>query len=127
MTTQSMSEADALLRLALIPGLGSITIQRLLDQAAHPAEIFSWSMDRLQSVDGVGGERARRICDPRSEEKLAAERAACHQAGIRIITRLDAEYPKPFERLNDPPVALWIRGDLQPRDMLSVSVVGPRR
>ncbi|MBA3687021.1 MAG: hypothetical protein H0W72_17515, partial [Planctomycetes bacterium] len=58
-----MDEADALLRLALVPGLGPITIERLIAQAGHPGEIFAWSMDRLMGVDGDAAEPARRICD----------------------------------------------------------------
>ncbi|MBA2480506.1 MAG: DNA-protecting protein DprA, partial [Planctomycetes bacterium] len=56
-----MDESDAYLRLALIPGLGPITAQKLLDRAGSPAAVFRLGMGDLQSVDGVGGERARRI------------------------------------------------------------------
>jgi DNA processing protein len=123
----SVNESDALLRLALIPGLGPITASKLLEQVAHPAELFSWSMDRLQSVDGVGGERARRVCDPRGAESVATERARCHTAGVRIITWGEADYPQAFLSLSDPPLAIWLRGNLEPRDRLGISVVGPRR
>jgi len=122
-----MTPADALLRLALVPGLGPITIERLLARVEDPAELFGWPMDRLLSVDGVGPERARRLCDPRGAEVLAAERAACHAANVRILTRLDADYPQALTVLDDAPVALWMQGELEPRDRLAVAVVGPRR
>lgn len=122
-----MSPADAHLRLALIQGLGPITASRLLEQVQDPAELFTWGMARLQAIEGVGPERARRICDPGGDEAVAAERAACHGAGLRILTRTDAEYPSSFLRLNDPPLALWISGALEDRDRLAVAMVGPRR
>ncbi len=122
-----MTPSDALLRLALIPGLGPITAQRLLDASPNPAEIFGWSMARLQSIDGIGGERARRICDPRGDDTVAHERATCHSAGVRIITRGEADYPSALLKLNDAPLALWITGELLPRDQLAVAIVGPRR
>ncbi len=122
-----MNESDALLRLALIPGLGPISAQKLMEQVEHPAEVFSWSMERLQSVDGIGGERARRICDHRGVENAANERARAHAAGVRIITRVDEGYPQAFTELNDPPLAIWVRGTLEPRDRLGLAVVGPRR
>ncbi len=122
-----MNEADALLRLALIPGLGPISAQRLLEQVQHPAEIFSLSMAQLQAVDGIGGERARRICDHRGLDSVANERARAHAAGVRIITRIDDDYPKAFNELADPPLAFWIKGTLEPRDRLGLAVVGPRR
>lgn len=122
-----MNEADALLRLALIPGLGPITAEKLVAQVDHPAEIFTWSMERLQAVDGIGGERARRICDPRGSEQIATERARAHAAGVRILTRVDDGYPQAFLELSDPPLAIWIKGALEPRDRLGLAVVGPRR
>jgi len=42
-------------------------------------------MQRLTEIDGIGAERARRICDPRGEDAVATERAKCHAAGVRII------------------------------------------
>ena len=122
-----MNESDALLRLALIPGLGPISAQKLMEQVEHPAEVFSWSMARLQAVDGIGGERARRICDHRGVENAANERARAHAAGVRIITRVDEGYPQAFTELSDPPLAIWVHGTLEPRDRLGLAVVGPRR
>lgn len=122
-----MTPADAYLRLALIPGLGPITAAKLMAACADPAELFSWPMHQLTAVDGVGPERARKISDHRGDEQVATERARCHAAGVRIITRADADYPAAFTRLGDPPLAIWIQGELEPRDALGIAVVGPRR
>ena len=123
-----MTPADAWLRLALLPGLGPITIAKLLEAAAgDPCAPFGWSMDRLMAIDGIGGERARRICDPAGADVVAAERSACHAAGVRIATRVDAEYPASLLRLGDPPAAVWMQGELRDADRLALAVVGPRR
>ncbi len=127
MSRSAPTPAEAMLRLALVPGLGPVTAGRLLAEADHPGEIFSWPMERLLQIEGVGAERARKLCDPRGEELAAAEVAACRNAGVRIVTRADEEYPKALEALSDPPLALWLTGDLQPRDRLAIAVVGPRR
>jgi DNA processing protein len=122
-----VDESEALLRLALIPGLGPIAATRLVAAAGSAADVFRMGMGALMAVDGVGGDRARRICDPRGDERVAEERAACHAAGVRIITRGQEGYPRALEELHDPPLALWLRGELLPRDRLAVAVVGPRR
>lgn len=122
-----MTPQDALIRLALVPGIGPLTAARLAEAAGDLRDIFAWRMDRLQSVDGVGPERARRICDPRGADVLADERARCAAAGVRILTRHDEGWPKDLDALADPPLALWVLGELQPRDRLAVAVVGPRR
>lgn len=122
-----MTPPDALLRLALVPGLGPITAQKLIDACDDPAALFRWPMQRLVEVDGVGPERARRICDPRGEEAVATERARCHALGVRIATRGDPAYPRALLALSDPPLAVWIQGEIQARDALGIAVVGPRR
>lgn len=123
-----MDPVEGYLRLALVPGLGPITAQRLLDAAdGDPTAVCSWSMARLQAIDGVGPERARRICDPRLAELAAKERAECHHLGVRLIARGDAGYPRELMLLNDPPLMLWLRGEFAARDRLAVAIVGPRR
>ncbi len=126
-----MTPSDALLRLALIPGLGPITAQKLIDASADEVEgvaaLFRWPMQRLIAIDGVGAERARRICDPRGADAVATERAQCHGAGVRIIIRGDDDYPRAFLQLHDAPVAVWIQGSIEARDALGVAIVGPRR
>jgi len=122
-----MDRRDALLRLALVPSLGPITAQRLLEVFEDPAELFTASMHQLQRIDGVGGERARRILDPRGGEAVAAERARAHRLGIHITTPADEDYPRQLRLLHDPPLALWISGSIDRRDELALAVVGPRR
>jgi DNA processing protein len=122
-----VDEHDALLHLALIPGLGPLSAHKLLRLAGSAVAVRRLGMDRLIAVDGVGGDRARRICDPRAEERVAQERADCHGAAVRICLLGDPDYPKAFAELNDPPLALWLRGEWQPRDRLAVAMVGPRK
>jgi len=122
-----MTPSDALLRLALVPGVGPILAARMETAFGDLREVFARRMDALQAIDGVGAEKARRICDPRGEEALADERARCAAAGVRILTRHDDGWPRDLAALADPPLALWVQGELLPRDRLAVAVVGPRR
>jgi len=124
--SQAMELADAHLRLALVPGLGPITAHKLLTAVEDPREIFRLPMRQLQSIDGVGGERARRIADPRGAEAVAEERARCLEVGLHLTTLADDDYPTALRALGDPPPALWIRGSLQASDRVAVAVVGPR-
>ena len=122
-----MDQADALLHLAVIPGLGPLAANRLISHAGSALAVRALGMQALMAFDGVGGEVARRICDPRAEERVAQERAACHGAGVRIILQGDADYPRAFTELNDPPLAIWMRGSFQERDRVAVVVTGPRK
>lgn len=122
-----MTPAEVYLRLAMIPGMGPLTAERLLAAVADPAEVFTLSMQHLCAIDGIGAQRARRILDPSLAEQTAQERAHAAAQGIRILTRADDDYPQHLLRLSDPPLALWIRGTLVDSDRLALAVVGPRR
>jgi DNA processing protein len=123
-----VTPSDALLRLALVPGIGPVLAGRLSAAVdGDLAAIFRWNMDRLQQIEGIGAEKARRICDPRADEQVASERARCAAAGVQILTCHDPGWPKDLANLPDPPLALWMLGQLEPRDRLAVAVVGPRR
>ncbi|MFP4498515.1 MAG: DNA-processing protein DprA [Vulcanimicrobiota bacterium] len=46
---------------------------------------------------------------------------------VRIITLLDDEYPPGLKNIIDPPVALFVKGDILPEDSLALAMVGTRR
>lgn len=51
----------------------------------------------------------------------------CERLGIRIVTLDDAEYPPQLKQIADPPIVLFVKGDLAPLHALpSLAVVGPR-
>lgn len=122
-----VDDADASVHLAVVPGLGPLAANRLVASAGSPAGVRRLGIERLLAQPGITGELARRICDPRAEERVAQERASAHGLGVRILTRGDADYPAAFLHLNDPPLAVWMRGALEPRDRLSIAIVGSRR
>lgn len=54
--------------------------------------------------------------------------ACCQRLGIRVLTWTDAEYPSALREIPDPPLVLYVRGDvaaLQVRP--SIAVVGTRK
>ncbi len=54
--------------------------------------------------------------------------AECSDAGINILTRQDAAYPRRLSEIYDPPLVLYVRGRLPSvDDMCSVAIVGTRR
>lgn len=51
----------------------------------------------------------------------------CQRLDIRIITLDDSEYPPQLKRIQDPPIVLFVKGNLSPMKSLpSLAVVGPR-
>ena len=110
-----------------VPGVGSITSKRLIEAFGTPKHVFSASQGELRSVDGVGGELARRIATFPVEEVLEREVAAVERAGITLCTLHDEDYPPQLATLYDPPPVLYVRGALMASDALAIAVVGSRR
>ena len=110
-----------------VPGVGSITTKRLIEAFGTPKRVFSASQGELRSVDGVGGELARRIATFPVEEVLEREVAAVERAGITLCTLHDEDYPPQLATLYDPPPVLYVRGALMASDALAIAVVGTRR
>jgi DNA processing protein len=83
----------------------------------------------LARVPGIGEKLSRvlsgwqRLCDPDEERQLAS------RAGVEIVTREDDAYPELLREIHDPPLCLYVRGDLAclPRLRGSIAMVGSRR
>ncbi len=48
------------------------------------------------------------------------------ETGIRMVTHLDEGFPERLRNIPDPPLLLWVLGDLPREDAHSVSIVGAR-
>jgi DNA processing protein len=68
-----------------------------------------------------------KILDQRTRIDTDQEEAAAAAVGARVITQVDAEYPKRLLQIYDPPLALYVQGELQLRDEHGVAIVGSRR
>lgn len=60
-------------------------------------------------------------------ERAAAEVERWEQAGIRMISVLDPEYPSNLRMIHQRPPVLFLRGTTDGRDATSVAVVGTRQ
>ncbi|MFG0253149.1 MAG: DNA-processing protein DprA, partial [Phycisphaerales bacterium JB038] len=62
-----------------------------------------------------------RAADPDSE------RAEIERADVRVILRDDPDYPALLKQIHDPPIMLYVRGELPVESSLSLAIVGSRR
>lgn len=115
------------LRWALTDGVGPLTFSRLVIQLGDPEQALGAPASLLQTVKGIGRERADAIArgPDRSEVEREIESAAEH--GARIICRVDPEYPEGLKRIPDAPIVLYVKGELRPTDAVALAVVGSRR
>jgi DNA processing protein len=122
-----MTSREAYLALNMVDGVGPVRVRALLDRLGTPENILSASRDELMRVDGVGPEVAGSVAGWRTQLDLDAELARIEKAGVLVVTRDDAGYPKNLREIYDPPLVLYVKGTLSNRDALAIAIVGSRR
>jgi DNA processing protein len=117
------------LQLSLTEGIGPILTARLLEKAGSAEAACAADVGLLQNIEGIGLAKARKIRDAlrRAEKDVDAELARAEAAGAKLLCRDDDAYPPALKLIPDPPTVLFVRGDLQPRDLHSIAIVGSRR
>ncbi|MFQ5591595.1 MAG: DNA-processing protein DprA [Phycisphaerae bacterium] len=115
------------LRFQLINEVGPLRLRRLVAHFGALDAVLGASMDALAAVDGIGQHIAGSILRARNDDVVdrAIERAG--SCGLYIICAEDAEYPAVLLNTPDPPICLYVRGQLEPADAVAVAVVGARR
>lgn len=122
-----MTSREAYIALNMVDGIGPVRVRALLDRFGEPAAILSAGRQDLMQVDGVGEEVARNVTGWREAFDLDGELARIEKAGVTVVTRDDAGYPKHLREIYDPPLVLYVRGELNDRDAFAMGVVGSRR
>ena len=123
-----LSDRERLILLNLIPHVGSTCLRRMLDAFGSLERVFNATAQELQQVEGIGPASAQRIAvGCRDEQVLRKELSLAQREGVTILTLEDAAYPKSLRTIHDPPLALYVRGALDPTDEIAVAIVGARR
>lgn len=120
-------EALARWQLSLVPGVGPRVFQGLVQQFGSAlSALLASTNDRKEQLRGLRREVANEIGSSRYGELLDGEIRLCQKYGIRVFTSLDEAYPRMLAEIPDPPIVLYVRGDLLPSDTLAVGIVGTR-
>lgn len=122
-----MIERELCIALNMIPGVGATRYQALLDAFYTPDGIRQADRSDLMSVDGIGKVIAERIVDFDWDAELTRELNFAYRGDVQIITLADEEYPADLRELFDPPLCLYVRGELPENSDKSIAIVGSRR
>ncbi len=121
------SEQDALIALNLTGLVGNVLYRRLRARAGSPQAIFALPDGDLARIEGVRSRHIERFHQADLPEQVAREKEEADQAGVRLITLEEEEYPGLLAGIFDPPLVLYVRGEFRSADALAVAMVGARR
>jgi DNA processing protein len=113
--------------LNMIRGIGPRTANQLIDRFGSPAQVFAASRLSLEK-EGLKPGTIRELHDSEILEKANAEIERLERLGAVVITLEDENYPPLLREIYDPPIALYVRGDLKSAcSRPCLAVVGSRR
>lgn len=122
-----MNETEASIVLNMLSHVGPIRFQKLRKHFGTAVAILQARQEELCQVTGIGVEVSNSIRRWEQEVDLAAELQLVSQRGARVLTLLDKEYPSLLREIVDPPIVLYILGELSEQDhRCGVGVVGSR-
>lgn len=122
-----MNETEACIALNMIPRLGPVRLRRLLEVFETPQRILLAKAAELRSVHGVGPDVADAILHWEDHVDLQAELARIADFGADVLIGSDPAYPPLLREIHNPPLVLYVWGQVTERDRHAISVVGSRR
>jgi DNA processing protein len=121
-----MDSREALVALNMIEGVGPIRVRQLLEQFNDAPSILRASRSQLTRVRGIGDDTAEAISNWEKNIDLSGELKRIEEFGCHILTQADENYPELLKQIYDPPVVLYVKGELNSKDKNAVAMVGSR-
>ncbi|MEI6322582.1 MAG: DNA-processing protein DprA [bacterium] len=123
-----MTDTEAAIVLNLLPQVGPVRVRRLTERFGSVAAILEANGSDLRNVEGIGPEVSSSITNWSDHTDLDTELTLVEKAGARVLTQADAEYPALLKEIHDPPIVLYILGQMEERDQRNgIGIVGTRR
>ena len=121
-----LSEHEACIIMNLIPGIGIVRYKALLELAGSAANALELSYRDILGVKNIGEQLAANFASWRETVRWEEEITGASAAGVRIITIADGDYPTQLQNISDPPLCVYVRGELPPTEN-AIAIVGSRR
>ena len=113
------------LALTLTPGLGPTRAKRLVEFFGSVEAVFNASLTELEAA-GLPAAAAQSLGTGRSVELAHDEFAKATAAGIACVALDDAAYPARLRQIYDPPLVLYVRGNVAALSQAGIAVIGTR-
>jgi DNA processing protein len=122
-----MDSREALVALNLIEGVGPVRVRQLLEHFGEAPAILGASKSRLMQVRGIGEDTAEAIANWEKSADLAGELKRVAEFGCHVLIQSDESYPASLREIYDPPIVLYVKGELNAKDKNAVALVGSRQ
>lgn len=111
--------------LTLMPGMRPSVYERFLEMFPDPLKALGSPSGRFGALPSV----LARACSLHWKDYVPKAREVLYLAvkkGMNVLSLAHPSYPERLRQIPDPPLVLYLTGEILPRDHLAVAVVGTR-
>ncbi len=111
--------------LALTPGLGANKSRRLVEFFGSIQAVFKATLTELEAA-GLRAVSAQSLATGQSAELAQEELARAQSVGAEVVVMDDPAYPSQLKQIYDPPLVLYVRGNVAALSQPGIALVGTR-
>jgi len=112
--------------LSMINGIGGVLTKNLFNRFQNPEDIFKAPGKELLKVEGIKGRNVESIKSFEDWETIEKELAKIEKRRIKLLALNNPAFPPALMQTYNPPPILYMRGEILPKDNLSIAIVGSR-
>lgn len=121
-----MEEEKYWVWLSRINGLGSVRKNKLLQICGTPKNIWNLKYEDIVKLDGFGNKIAEEILEEKYRKDLDKYTEYMKKNNIKLVNIYDEEYPQKLKNIYDPPITLYVKGNIDILNNNSIAIIGCR-
>ncbi|MDP2921734.1 MAG: DNA-processing protein DprA [Candidatus Omnitrophota bacterium] len=121
-----MNDTERLIALNMVEDIGSVRTRALLRDFGSFEKVFKADAGEISGVKEIGPIIGARVPQAIKDIDLKKEMSLIKKYGVKVITFLDEDYPENLKNIYDPPVVLYVKGEILPEDNTAIAIVGSR-
>lgn len=112
--------------LSLVPRIGIITAEKLVNQLGSPKQIFKEKEKSLRKIEGIGTVLTRNIASGKALKRAGEELEFIIKNNISVHFFHNHSYPQRLKSCADAPIVLYAKGTPDLNKSRFISIVGTR-
>ena len=116
-----------MLALSGVPDIGPTRFRNLVAFFGSPENVFKASVNSLKKVEGINQKISENIKKFEKYKFADIQLRILEKTKSKIITYWDENYPENLKNIYDPPIMLFVKGEICDDDKYAISIVGSRK
>lgn len=111
---------------AVVPGLGRTKLPALISRLGGAKAVFNASAAELRAQGLFKESQIENFLENRKDDSPMRIADFCSKNQVKLLSIYDEEYPYSLKNISDPPLVLYVKGNL-PHNIYGAAIVGSRQ